>query len=153
VEFIEESADPSAPVVDAPWPGPGPQTPLEVAMAPRGEAAPAGREVIVLGLPSLEDRLEARQAQEPHQDVVPTLPVPSGRDVAERVAGPGGDETFFLVAIGPPLELLSRAPGPVAELLGELPPGYEVAESRRFPGLDGLPVDVYRFERTAGPPG
>ena len=50
--FIEHTGDPGAPVVEAPEPTPGPQTALEAALAPEGDALPPDRKVLTLGLPT-----------------------------------------------------------------------------------------------------
>jgi hypothetical protein len=131
VSFVDQSGDPQSPVVELPQPSPGPQTNLETAFAPTGEASPR-RPVLPLGRSTLEARLDARRRGLP---LFAPLPVPSPGEIARRAGRLAGRGRLFLVTWGiPNIEQLRRTPGPVADFLAALPPRFHEVESRTFPG-------------------
>ena len=142
--FIEDSAEPGAPVVEVPSPTPGPQTALEAELADEGEAAPE-RPFFALGFPPMDERLAARGSGEP--GILDPLPFPGGSEVAAAAAREAGPGKLFVVAPGAPDEAALRAPGAAtAEFMAALPPGFRETEVHTFPGLTVFPVSVHVFE-------
>ncbi len=144
VEFVKETGQPGAPLVDDLPYGPGPQTSLEAAAAPRGEARPQGTPILPLAGGTLDVRLELA-----HRDggvFTLLLPEPPER-VAEQAAGIAGSGRLFLAVFGDQtLEELEATPGAAAEFVDALPPRFEPAESRTFPGFAGRPITVHAFD-------
>jgi mannosyltransferase len=149
-DYIEENGSPSSPVVDWISLTPGPQTMLEAALAPKGEAGPPDRQVLTLGFPSLEGRLAVRREG---RSVLTRLPVPSDQEVADQAARAAGSGTLFLVTGGASLDALRRAPGPVADLLAALPPRFHEVESRNFQGVGLTGITVHVLSGSPAPTG
>jgi hypothetical protein len=140
--FIERTGDPRSPVVDLPQFTPGPQMPLEAALAPNGEALPPGRPIYELGYPTLPQRLElVRHGQSLSRTASPISPA----TVARQAARAAGNGTLFVV--GPPgrLDVLAAIPGPLASFLAALPPRFHPhqLESRDFAGPSIFGIGVY----------
>jgi 4-amino-4-deoxy-L-arabinose transferase-like glycosyltransferase len=146
VDYIEANGPPDAPVADAFSLTPGPQTGLEAAFAPKGQAYPAnGRKVLTLGAPTLADRLRVRY----HGGVnlLDPLPVPSDKQLADEAARAAETgRTIFVTAGRGGFADLERGPGVVANFIHHLPACYQGVASRSFPGLGltGITVYVYR---------
>jgi 4-amino-4-deoxy-L-arabinose transferase-like glycosyltransferase len=140
--FIERTGNPRSPVVDLPQFTPGPQMPLEAAMAPNGAAAPPDRSIYELGFPTLPERLELTRRGESLYQAGTRAPVPP-ETIARQAARAAGDGTLFVV--GPPanLDLLRAFPGSLATFLAALPPRFHEVESRRFPGPSVFAVGVH----------
>jgi hypothetical protein len=140
-DYIERTA-PAAPVVDLPQPGPGPQTAIEAALAPKGQGLPSDRSIFALGLPSFADRLELNRRGESFYQA--GAPVPPG-EIARRAVAQAGDGT--LVVVGPPLtlDLIRAFPGPLASFLEALPPRFHVVSSRTFGGPSYFAFGVFVF--------
>jgi hypothetical protein len=146
VDFIERTGGPSSPVVDLPQPGSGPQTPLEVAFAPKGQPQARGRTIMTLTLPSLASQLSRRRQGGGFFDLDPSN-YPSGEQIARRAGRIAGNGTLFLVTPDRvPFEQLRSCPGEVATFLAALPPRFDEVEYRTFPGFSGNPVSVYVLE-------
>jgi hypothetical protein len=141
--FIEHTGDPGAPVVEAPELTPGPQTALEAALAPEGDALPPDRKVFTLGLADSRTRFRAVKMG---RALNSTLPVPDPATVARQAARDADGGTLFLVGADLTLEQLRAFPGPVSEFLRALPPTYHEVESRSFPGLSIFPLGVHVLE-------
>jgi mannosyltransferase len=140
--FIEQAGSPRSPVVDLPQFTPGPQMPLEAAMAPNGAALPPGRPIYELGFPTLPERLEIVRRGESLYEAGAGTPVPP-ETIARQAARAAGDGTLFVV--GPPvnLDLLRGFPGPLATFLAALPPRFHEVELRSFPGPPYFGIGVH----------
>ena len=151
VDYIEQNGPPDAPVADAFSLTPGPQTGLEAAFAPKGQAYPAnGRKVLTIGAPTLADRLRVRY--QGGVNLLDPLPVPPEGELAKeavRAAGPGG--TIFVTAGTGSFADLERGTSTVANFVNDLPPCYRGVAERSFPGLTqtGITVYVYRCDDQA----
>jgi hypothetical protein len=131
-EFIERSATPGEPIVEAPSPTPGPLAPVtDVALANLDEPEPESHPALRLGYPSLRAKLRAR----PYA----SLPVLSAETVARRASKLARGRSLFVVIAGPRgvrnivLDAFRR----------NLPADMQQVRSRVFPGL--LTVEVYVF--------
>ncbi len=145
-EFIESSGEPGSPVVDLPQATPGPQSPLEAALAPTGEAGPSDRELLTLGYPTLETRLSTRLEDLPVLDpLLIERGVPTEEEIARRAALVAGSGKIFLVTWGgaTSIEDERAAQGSVAAFLAALPPRFHEVESRSFDGPGALSPNVY----------
>jgi Dolichyl-phosphate-mannose-protein mannosyltransferase len=140
--YIEAAGRPDSPVVEggASRLTPGPQTMLEAALAPKGQAAPDRRKLLTLGIPTLEARLDLRREG---KNVLSTLPVPSGAEVAREAARAAGSGEIFLVTSDAPLELVRELDARIAVFLDALPPRFHEVESRSFPGLGAFGFAVH----------
>jgi dolichyl-phosphate-mannose-protein mannosyltransferase len=141
-EYIERTGGPGAPVVDLPQLGPGPQTAIEAALAPKGQGLPSDRTIFALGLPSFADRLELNRRGESFYQA--GAPVPPG-EIARRAVAQAGDGT--LVVVGPPVTLdqIRAFPGPLASFLEALSPRFHVVSSRTFGGPSVFAFGVFVF--------
>ena len=137
-EFIERTGDPGSPVVEFPQPGPGPQTALEAALAPKGAPLPRDRQILELAYPTFQQQLELSREGQP---LSPATPRPSAQSIARRAAELAGTGTLFLVDGTDPVGQLRHTPGPLADFLAALPPRFHTVESRAFPGI--APVGVH----------
>ena len=138
-EFIERTGNPGSPVVEYSLPGgPGPQTALEAALAPKGEPLPRDRQVLELAYPTFQQQLELSREGQP---ISPATPRPSAQSIARRAAALAGTGTIFLVDGTAPVAQLRQTPGPLADFLAALPPRFHEIESRAFPGI--APVGVH----------
>ena len=145
--FIESAGDPHAPAVEVPEPTPGPQTALEAALAPRGQALPTGRHVYTLDLPDSRARFNVVS----HGGVLnPSMPLPAPQKVARQAARDAHGGTIFLVAGDLSLAQFRQLPGAVSEFLAALPAGYHEVESRSFPGASIFPLGVHVLEGKRG---
>jgi Dolichyl-phosphate-mannose-protein mannosyltransferase len=140
--FIERTGSPRSPVVDLPQFTPGPQMPLEAAMAPNGAALPPDRSIYELGFPTLPERLEITRRGESLYQAGSGTPVPP-ETIAREAARAAGNGTLFVV--GPPgkLDVLRPFPGQFASFLAALPPRFHEVESRDFPGPLVFGIGVY----------
>ena len=144
IEFVRETGQPGAPLVDDLPYGPGPQTGLEAAAAPRGEARPQETPILPLAGGTLDFRLELA-----HRDggVFLIIPPPPPEGVAEEAASIAGSGRLFLAVFGDKtLEQLVATPGLEADFVAALPPRFEAAESRTFPGFAGRSITVHAFD-------
>jgi mannosyltransferase len=146
VGFVERTGQPGAPVVDVQPFTPGPQTPLEAAFAPKGQAAPTGRQVMTLAYPTLSKRLELVRAGGGYFAPVPT---PTGAQIARKAARIAGSGKLFVTE---PAISLQLAGGELDKFLASLPPGFHVVDSRVFPGLAPFSIRVYALQRASGAP-
>jgi Dolichyl-phosphate-mannose-protein mannosyltransferase len=152
VDFIERNGDPGSPVVDLPQATPGPQSALEAAIAPGGEAAPPDREVLTLGYPTLETRLSTRLEDLPVLDpLLIERGVPSEEEIARRAAQIAGSGKIFLVTWGGAnsIEQERAAQGSVDSFLAALPPRFHEVDSRSFDGNGVLAPSVYVLSGSA----
>jgi mannosyltransferase len=140
ISYIDQNGSPDSPVVDTITLTPGPQTNLQAALAPKGEAEPE-RPVFTLGFATLEDHLRIRREGLP---VLTPLPVASESEVAREAAAEAGTGTMFLITGGAELDQLRGIAGPFADFLNALPPRFHEIGSRAFPGfgLTGFTVHV-----------
>src|SRR5262249_46602369 len=135
---------PGAPVVEVPQPTPGPQTALEAALAPKGDALPPDRRVFTLALPSSRTRLNAVRGG---GALNAALPVTNPVTVACQAARAADGGTLFLVSADVPIATLRVFPGPVSQFLAALPVGYHEVESRGFTGLSIFPLGVHVLDQ------
>ncbi|MGZ8667190.1 MAG: hypothetical protein ACXWZM_08780, partial [Solirubrobacterales bacterium] len=139
------SGPPDAPVIELELPSPGPQSPLEAAIAPNGEPAPKGRMVLPLARPSLADRLRASGPGPPK--IFDPLPIRSEGEVARAAEREAGEGKMFLVLPGAGRLEDVRATlslgNPAAAFLEALSPRYREVESRSFPGFGTQSLTVY----------
>jgi hypothetical protein len=136
--FIEATGQQGAPVVDVGPFTPGPQTPLEAALAPKGKAGPEDRPVMTLGFPTLADRLDAFRANEGGGLFFQS--VPSDEEIARQAAPSAGSGKVFLIVPDSTFEPDLRR---VAAFRAALPPRFHEVETRTFPGLGRFPVKVH----------
>ena len=147
--FIERTGDPGSPVVDLPTMTPGPQSAMEAALAPTGEALPSDRRVLVLGFPTLQERIDLNR-----RGLNLFVPVPHAtpQEVAGQAAALAGDGTLFLVDERGNLDQLKGSPTTnVAQFLAALPPRFHEVDSRAFPGIDPVGVHVLSGSGQSGP--
>lgn len=143
-DFISRAGPSDSPVVDLPQLGPGPQTAMEAALAPKGEGVPPDRPVYELGLPSFADRLELNRQGKTFYDAGP--PVPPER-IARQASAAAGGGPLFVVAPDARLDQLRAFPGPLASFLGALPPGFHEVSSRSFAGPAIFGFRVFVLDR------
>jgi mannosyltransferase len=156
------------PVVEVPFPTPGPLTALgDVALDHYRPSTPPRHEVLRLGGPPLSAELRAR----PYA----LLPVPPAQEIAERAAtlARGGTVIVFAPGSTPVATLRTangvtttaaglggfgtgRAPVLIAGVLGQmrpfleaLPPRFRHVETTTFPGFLPISVYVFRDDRAA----
>ena len=148
VDFIHDGTRPGAPVLEVPQLGPGPQTALEAASAPAGEAEPMRNPVLPLGMAPLQARIQSRGPE--GGGVFARLPAPSPQAFARRVADLAGGARIAVVTWGPvpggDLEEVDPET-PLGQFLADLPPGYHTVEKRSFPAIDPSGITVYLLER------
>jgi mannosyltransferase len=141
-DFIEQTGQPGAPVVDVGPFTPGPQTPMEAALAPKGEAGPRDRLVMTLGFPTLAARLADARAHGGGGGVFLET-IPSDAEIARRAARAAGTGKIFFVV---PEESFHPDLTRVPSFRGSLPPRFHEIEARRFPGLGLFPITVHVFQ-------
>lgn len=136
--FIERTGAPGSPVVDLPQPSPGPQTPLEAALAPKGAPLPRDRPVLELSSPTFQTQLQLSRQGQP---LSPATPRPSAQSIAQQAARLAGSGTIILVDGTAGVAELRRTPGPIADFLAALPHRFHEIGSRSFSGL--APIGVH----------
>ena len=150
VSYIEDEGEPGDPIIEQPEPTPGPQTALEAEIAPPGEGTPRSNPVTPLGLAPLAERLESRSAD--GVGPVVQLPAPSSGAVAEQAVRQARNGRIFVVNWGGSASLaqLKKSPiNPVGLFLNALPPRFQEAGSRSFPGFEPYGLTVYVLEDRA----
>jgi hypothetical protein len=138
--LIEDHGPPNAPVVESPLLSPGPQFPMEVALAPKGDAVPPDRPVYELARPTIQTRLADRRRG--GVGLYPPLPVQPADQIAHRAAAVAGNGPLFLVVPG--AGTLSELRGQLSSaggFLGNLLPTFHEVDSRTFQGF--FPISVY----------
>ena len=150
--FIDHAGAPADPVIEVPFPTPGPLTAMYVALRHAGTSAPANRPLFQLGSPSVSTQLRARAAGTgPCASAF--LPATPASAVASQATTRPGSRELFLVTLGSlGIDALrGDKGGPSAPFIAALPPRYGYVETRRFPGLAGGSVSVYVFRDRQGP--
>jgi hypothetical protein len=133
--FIVDDGQAGDPVVEIPFPTPGPLTPVEdVALPHVDREAARRRPALRLGYPS-----KRAQLRSPPYSLLPTAP---GETVARRAARLAGDGRLYLVAPG----TAELRMGLTEPFVGALGPGVRHLETREFPGLVPVSVAVYGEE-------
>jgi mannosyltransferase len=147
LDYIRERAEPGSPVVEANSFTPGPQWTLEAAAAPSGEPAPDDLRIVPLAGIPLEERI--RVAYERGGLLYDALPPGPEHDaeLAARLAGSG--PVFLVVSNEDTLDAVGAGVS-VDAFMEALPAGFEVTESRTFPGVGGNDVTVRVLRRTPG---
>ena len=145
VSFLERAAPPGAQVVEAPFPTPGPLTPLSVAFDQAGDAA-SGSAIISLAAPPIAAQLAARAPGGGGACVA--LPVASPQAVAAVAARRSAGRPVFLVALGDATvaQLRAQPASPLGAFIAALPPRYRPAGHLVLPGV--APLSVYEFAAT-----
>jgi hypothetical protein len=149
--FLKSTAAPGDPIVDLPQPTPGPQTAMEAALAPHGQARPpADRPVIEIGFPTLQTRLDAVRHGGTYTAF---LHVPPPQQLAAKAAADAhaNDGKIYLVGPDVPLPRLRALGGTVGDFLAALPPGYHEVERRSYPGLFIFPIGLHVLQRAPAP--
>jgi hypothetical protein len=136
----------AGPVIEVPFPTPGPLTAMYVALRHRDGLAPADHPLFQLGSPSISAQLHARAAGVGPCVSAFLAPTPARSVAAQATTRPGTRELFLVTLGSLPIDRLRRAgSGPVAQFLAGLPPRYGYIETKRFAGLGGKSVSVYVF--------
>ena len=147
VRFIERTGTPADPIVEVPFPTPGPLTGLSVARTQAGGPAPTDQPLLLLGYPSIATELRARQTGGVGPCASAFLPAPPAAAIAAQATGHQGARALFLVNIGSLSigALRSLPTSPAAQFVAALPPRYRYRTMRTFPGLAGVGLSVYVF--------
>jgi hypothetical protein len=144
--FIDHAGAATDPVIEVPFPTPGPLTAMHVAL--RNSSHP----LFQLGSPSISAQLNARATGVGPcaSAFLPPTPAPA---IALQATTGAGTRGLFLVTLGSlSLDTLRKnSDGPSAQFLAALPPRYGYVETKRFPGLAGGSVSIYVFRDKHGP--
>ncbi|MEN3279463.1 MAG: mannosyltransferase [Solirubrobacteraceae bacterium] len=144
--FIDHSGAAGDPVIEVPFPTPGPLTATYVALHQAGRFALADHPLFQLGSPSIATQLRARTAGVGPCASVFLPPTPARTIASEASARPGAREVFLVTLGSLSLDALRKSTGsPPGQLLAAFPPRYGHVGTRRFPGLGGLTLSVYVF--------
>ncbi len=145
--FIDAAAA-GTPVVEVPFPAPGPLSGIDVALSGLGRPSLARHPLLLLGAPSIA---AAERARSQGVSACAVLPIPAPRTIAAQAVRLAAGRPLFLATLGaaPISQLRAAAGNPVATFLAALPPGYRVVWTRTFPGL--APLSVYELARAKPP--
>ena len=143
--YIERVGAPGDPVVDMPFPTPGPLTALRVAFARAGISATGRHPLLNLGYPSLATLMQARAPGGVGACASGFLPGPPPEAIARQASKLGSGHAIFLVTLGSGsfAEVRALAGSQQAAFVRALPTRFQYSEARRFPGLSGMDVSVY----------
>jgi 4-amino-4-deoxy-L-arabinose transferase-like glycosyltransferase len=149
-DFIERTGDPGSPVVDVPTNTPGPQTGMEAALASEGAPLPGNRQVLELGFPTFEQRLDLNRRG---LSLFEPVPYPSEQEIARRAAQLAGNGTLFVVDGSARLDQVREFPSAFERFLAALPPRFHEVAWRVFPGISNNVVGVHVLSgRSVSPP-
>ena len=144
--FIDRAGAVADPVVEVPFPTPGPLTAMYVALDASDKLALANHPLVQLGSPSISAQLHARATgfTPCASTSLPPTPAPV---IASQLTAHPSPRDVFLVTLGTlSLDALRKTKGsPSAQFLAALPPRYGYLETRRFQGLAGASVSVHVF--------
>ena len=143
VDYVRTEGGRNPVLIEFPSSTPGPQSQLEAAAAPLGRARPSGVRIFAVDTPVLSERLRAAGPGEPNILAL-ELPRPTAQQAAARAAREASGGPLFVVWS----ESLPRS---LEELMGALPPGYKLVESRQFEGYGDPYLFVYKLERRQEP--